>query len=133
MLLQYATEGCPALCGGNWTVTQMQAAIDYNNHISAQHHEAAAFVRRQVLDKVHDHLCHLVSWHKIKDNPPLNLKISPLAAIPHKSRQFRTILDLSFELSDHQPPPTAPSLPQRRPTVTFKISSAVFVAGIHLQ
>jgi hypothetical protein len=27
-----------------------------------------------------------------------NLKISPLAAVPHKSRKYRMILDLSFQL-----------------------------------
>ena len=28
----------------------------------------------------------------------MKLKISPLAMIPHKSRKYRAILDLSFEL-----------------------------------
>ena len=40
----------------------------------------------------------MVEWESIKDNPPENLKISPIAAIPHKSKQFRSILDLSFSL-----------------------------------
>jgi hypothetical protein len=40
----------------------------------------------------------LVAWDSIKDNPPVELKISPIAAIPHKSKQFRSILDLSFNL-----------------------------------
>ncbi len=40
----------------------------------------------------------LVSWDSIKESPPENLKISPIAAIPHKSKQFRSILDLSFHL-----------------------------------
>jgi len=39
-----------------------------------------------------------VAWDSIKDNPPAELKISPIAAIPHKSKQFRSILDLSFNL-----------------------------------
>ena len=34
----------------------------------------------------------------IKDNPPPELKVSPLAMIPHKSRLFRAILDLSFAI-----------------------------------
>jgi hypothetical protein len=34
----------------------------------------------------------------IKDNPPKELKISPIAAIPHNSKDFRSILDLSFRL-----------------------------------
>jgi hypothetical protein len=40
----------------------------------------------------------VVLWDDIKENPPPQLKISPLAMIPHKSRQFRAILDLSFRL-----------------------------------
>jgi hypothetical protein len=39
-----------------------------------------------------------VLWDSIKDNPPKELKISPNAAIPHKSKDFRSILDLSFRL-----------------------------------
>jgi hypothetical protein len=34
----------------------------------------------------------------MKDNPPGLLKISPIAVIPHKSRGFHSILDLSFSL-----------------------------------
>jgi hypothetical protein len=40
----------------------------------------------------------LVLWDDIKDNPPPQLKILPIAAIPHKSKAFRSILDLSFSL-----------------------------------
>jgi hypothetical protein len=40
----------------------------------------------------------LVAWDSIKDNPPVELKISPIAALPHKSKQFCSILDLSFHL-----------------------------------
>ena len=40
----------------------------------------------------------MVLWDDIKHNPPEQLKISPIAMIPHKSRLFREILDLSFAL-----------------------------------
>jgi hypothetical protein len=40
----------------------------------------------------------LVSWDSIKDNPLAELKISPIVVIPHKSKQFHSILDLSFNL-----------------------------------
>ena len=40
----------------------------------------------------------IVGWDDIKQNPPKNLKISPLAMILHKSRKYRSILDLSFAL-----------------------------------
>ena len=40
----------------------------------------------------------VVLWEDIKDNPPAELKVSPIAMIPHKSRLYRAILDLSFKL-----------------------------------
>ena len=40
----------------------------------------------------------IVRWDGIKHNPPSNLKFSPLAMIPHKSKKYRAILDLSFAL-----------------------------------
>ena len=48
--------------------------------------------------KLHTHQAQLVPWDDMKDNPPRQLKISPNAAIPHKSKAFRSILDLSFRL-----------------------------------
>jgi hypothetical protein len=39
-----------------------------------------------------------VNWDDIKHNFPKNLKISPLAAVPRKSRVYQMILDLSFQL-----------------------------------
>ncbi len=40
----------------------------------------------------------IVNWDSIKDNPPTQLKISPVAAIPLKNRGLRLILDLSLKL-----------------------------------
>ena len=40
----------------------------------------------------------MVLWDNIKDNPPEELKISPIAMIPHKSQLFQAIMDLSFAL-----------------------------------
>ena len=40
----------------------------------------------------------VVLWDDIKDNHPRQLKVSPVAAIPHKSRAYRSFLDLSFPL-----------------------------------
>ena len=39
----------------------------------------------------------IVPWDDIKADPPKNMKIHPLAMIPHKTRDFRALLDLSFE------------------------------------
>ena len=38
----------------------------------------------------------IMSWDDIKLNPPKKLKVSPIYMIPHKSQDFRSILDLSF-------------------------------------
>ncbi len=52
----------------------------------------------EAIEKVNAGQSRIVEWDSIKDNPPLQLKILPIAAIPHKSRGFRSILDLSFRL-----------------------------------
>jgi len=50
------------------------------------------------MEKVEQGLACLVFWDDIKDAPHPNLKISPIAAVPHKSRLYHLILDLSFQL-----------------------------------
>jgi hypothetical protein len=39
-----------------------------------------------------------VRWDNIKVDPPPNLKLSPAAAVPHKTKTFRQLLDLTFAL-----------------------------------
>jgi hypothetical protein len=67
-------------------------------HHSALSDEAIAHFKAEVDKKVRIGQAKLVTWDSIKDNPPPELKISPIAAIPHKSKQFRSILDMSFHL-----------------------------------
>jgi hypothetical protein len=97
-LLQYALEGCPVDCGDDWTLEQLEAAIRNGAHASANVPEAAAACKKEALERVNEGSCRLVNWDDIKDDFPSNLKISPLAAVPHKSRIYRMILDLSFQL-----------------------------------
>jgi len=97
-LLQYALNGCPVDCGSNWSYEQLLAAITKGPHASANMDEAATACRKEAMDRVAEGCCRLVYWDDIKDNFPPQLKISPIAAIPHKSRKFRMILDLSFKL-----------------------------------
>jgi hypothetical protein len=62
---------------------------------------------REIQEKVAAGQARIVLWDDIKAAPPPNLKISPVAMIPHKSRGYRAILDLSFRLrlenGDHVP------------------------------
>jgi hypothetical protein len=97
-LLEYATGGCPANTGKPWTNKQMWAAVERGPHVSALDPVAIAQLKGEIAEKVQVGQCKVVEWDSIKDNPPEQLKISPLAMIPHKSRQFRAILDLSFRL-----------------------------------
>ena len=38
----------------------------------------------------------MVFYERIKGNTPTQIKVSPTSAIPHNSKQSRSILDLSF-------------------------------------
>ena len=97
-LLQYASDGCILDCGQDWTIAQMKAAIQKRPHQSAQSPEASNALRTKALERIAEGSCRVVKWKDIKDNPPPKLKISPIAAIPHKSQLFRMILDLSYKL-----------------------------------
>ena len=98
LLLQYARDGCPVECGPAWPIARMQAAIDRGNHPTARTAQATTALRLEIKEKVEQGYARIVSWHDIKNKPPHNLKISPLAAIPHKSRAYRAILDLSYQM-----------------------------------
>lgn len=76
----------------------MQAAIDRGPHKSALAPDAIAQLTAEVEEKVAAGQARIVDWMDIRDNPPVQLKISPISMIPHKSRKYRTILDLSFSL-----------------------------------
>ena len=98
LLKEWATFGCPAMTGRDWTVKEMTAAVERGPHESSLTNEAIQHFAAEVLEKVATGQARVVNWDDIKDNPPPQLKISPVAAIPHKSKAFRTILDLSFRL-----------------------------------
>jgi hypothetical protein len=60
--------------------------------------EALAHFAEESIEKVQVGQGRLVLWNDIKDNPPAQLKISPIVVIPHKLKAFYSILDLSFRL-----------------------------------
>ena len=98
LLLQYATKGCPTNTGRPWTKAEMEAAIERGPHKSALEPEPMAQQTKEVLEKIATKQAKVVLWDDIKDNPPEQLKISPITMIPHKSRGYRAILDLSFAI-----------------------------------
>jgi hypothetical protein len=90
--------GCPTRTGRPWTKAEIWEAVDRGPHKSALSDEALQHFAQEATEKVNAGQAKIVEWDSIKDNPPTQLKISPIAAIPHKSRGFRSILDLSFSL-----------------------------------
>ena len=108
-LLQYATEGCPTCTGDPWTIQQMTAAIERGPHVSALVPAAMAQLDQEVNEKLLNGQARIVKWADIKANPPPQLKISPVAMVPHSSRPYRAILDLSFSIK-LAPQTTVPSV-----------------------
>jgi len=99
-LREWAVKGCPVNTGAQWTKDQIVAALERGPHMSALEPEAMQAFRDEVVEKVKLGQARIITWDDIKDNPPKELKLSPISQIPHKSRKFRTILDLSFTLKN---------------------------------
>jgi hypothetical protein len=84
--------------GRDWTLSEIQLAINRGPHQSALEPEAIAHFKVEVRDKVEKGQARVVIWDDIKSNHPHQLKVSPMVAIPHKSQAYRSILNLSFAL-----------------------------------
>jgi hypothetical protein len=98
LLKEWATFGWPTETEKPWSKSEIWEAVAWGPHRSALLPEAIAHFTVEATKKVRTKQACLVQWDEIKDNPPKELKISPIAAIPHKSKDFCSILDLSFRL-----------------------------------
>ena len=98
-LRTWGHQGCPANLQDNWTLDQLDAAVAYGAHPSASTPEAAEALRHEALEKVEQRFAKLMPWSQLRQliiqGSHKHTKVSPIAAIPHKSRLFRMILDLS--------------------------------------
>ena len=99
LLQSYADNGCPVDCGPQWSHEHIQLMLSRGPHTSAKQPDAAKQLLEETKDKVKHGYARLVTWREIKNNIPPNFKLSPIAMIPHKSKLFRAILDLSFKLT----------------------------------
>jgi hypothetical protein len=98
LLDSYSKTGCPTDCGPQWSTEHIITAIKRGAHPSANKPEARRYLINQTMEKVKENFAKIIKWKDIKTNIPPNLKISPIAMIPHKSRDYRSILDLSFQI-----------------------------------
>ena len=97
-LLEYATVGCLVDCGPDWNKDHITRALRHEPHKSALEPDALKALHQGVHKNVQQGYAKIVKFSNIKDNLPKIFKISPVAMISHKSRSYRTILDLSFKL-----------------------------------
>ncbi len=74
----------------------MWEAVARGPHQSSLSPDALAHFSAESAEKVKVRQAKLVLWDDIKDDPPHQLKILPIATIPHKSKAFQSVLDLSF-------------------------------------
>ena len=98
LLMEYATNGCPVQTNRQWTLEELEAAVERGPHSSALIPEAMKQHAEELQIKVEKGQARVVLWEELKKNLPPELKISPFTMIPHKSKPFRGILDLSFIL-----------------------------------
>jgi hypothetical protein len=94
--LQKWEEGVPVDCGEDWTVEQIEAAIQQGPHKSALNSEAIALIEEDVAYQVRAGYAQVVDWATLRKRLPPQLKVSPLAVVPQLNRRGRMILDLSF-------------------------------------
>ena len=98
ILQKYATGGFPVNTGRNCTKEEIYAAVMRGTHESDLAEEAIAHFAAEAKEKLASNQARLVCYEKFKGNFPIKMKVSPIAEIPHKSKAFRSILDLSFSL-----------------------------------
>ena len=100
LLKQYATNGCPVDVGRAWTLEELDAAVEQGPHASALEPDAIDQIQKEAREKESQGFAKVHKWEDLRANLAKHpqLKISPLAMIPHKSRRYRAILDLLFKL-----------------------------------
>jgi hypothetical protein len=88
LLKEWSQMGCPTQTGSPWLKEEMWEVVQHGPHSSAMSPMALTHFAEEAVENVKAGQATIVEWDSIKDHPPPELKISPIAAIPHKSRGF---------------------------------------------
>ena len=75
-------------CGPAWTIDQLKHTICQGAHLSTQSPQAAQALLSKTLQKVSAGYAQIIPWSKLKLNISVQLKISPITAIPYKTKAF---------------------------------------------
>ena len=74
--MEYATVGYPTKTGKDWTMQDLEEAINVGPHVSALDPEAMAQLQADVKEKEALGQAKVVLWNDIKKRPPKALKTS---------------------------------------------------------
>ena len=87
---QYATKGCPVDVNRTWTLEELDAAVERGPHASALEPDAIDQIQEEAREKESQGFAKVHKWEDLRANLAKHpqLKISPLAMIPHKSRRY---------------------------------------------
>jgi hypothetical protein len=96
LLAEWSQLGCPTRTGKPWSKQEKWEAVAWGPHQSSLSPKALAHITEESIEKVQAGQAKLVMWDDRNDDPPAQLKISPIVVIPHKSKALHSNLDLSF-------------------------------------
>ncbi len=88
LLSEWSQLGCPTKTGRPWSKEKIWAAVERGPHQSSLTLEALVHFAEESIEKVKAGQAKLVLLDDIKGNPPSQMKVSPISAIPHKSKAF---------------------------------------------
>jgi hypothetical protein len=74
-LQEYATYGCPAKTGKEWTKAEIWEAVKWGPHVSALSAEALEHFKEEACKKVATDQAKIVKWDTIRHNPPTQMKV----------------------------------------------------------
>jgi len=99
-LHKYATAGCPADCGPDWSPEAIEAAIAVGPHVKPDDVDNIALLWEDILYQQDAGFIRVVKEADLfgPDGPPPNLKISRVAVVPQVNRRGRIILNLSADV-----------------------------------
>ena len=86
------------MIGHDWTPDEIEVSLTKFPHSSPLEDDAIYQIKFESQEKSAQGFAIILRWDDTKQISPSNLKISPLDMIPHRSRKYRTISDLSFAL-----------------------------------
>ena len=98
ILNSYSNNGVPVECRPNWSYDKVLTLLLRGPHCSAHTKDTIEQLQAETMEKVKEGYARVLTWGEVKNKLPPQLKLSSVAMIPHKSQNYRCILDLSFTL-----------------------------------